>query len=112
MPRPAKSSGLEARASEIDSKTWHGFLHPDDRLEAERQHLAAIDDDKVVKLPYRIIRKDGEVRHVETLAKAVRSQGASGYLVGTIRDITDEIRAARAPARREGALPGHARGDQ
>jgi len=88
--------GLEARASEIDSKTWHGFLHPDDRLEAERQHLAAIDDDKVVKLPYRIIRKDGEVRHVETLAKAVRSQGASGYLVGTIRDITDEIRAARA----------------
>ncbi|MDP3525347.1 MAG: PAS domain-containing protein, partial [Hoeflea sp.] len=88
--------GLEPRASEIESETWHGFLHPEDRLDAERQHLTAIDNDKVAKLSYRIIRKDGEIRHVETLAKSVRSQGAAGYLVGTIRDVTDEIKAARA----------------
>lgn len=88
--------GLDPRASEIESETWHSCLHPEDRSEAERQHLAAIDDDRVMKLPYRIIRKDGEVRHVETLAKSVSTQGTAGYLVGTIRDVTDEIEAAQA----------------
>lgn len=88
--------GLDPCASEIESETWHGFLHPQDRSEAERQHSAAIGDDRVMKLPYRIIRKDGEIRHVETLAKSVSTQGTAGYLVGTIRDVTDEIEAARA----------------
>lgn len=88
--------GLDPRASEIESETWHNFLHPEDRSEAEQRHLAAIGDDQVMKLPYRIIRKDGEIRHVETLAKSVSTQGAAGYLVGTIRDVTDEIEAARA----------------
>jgi len=88
--------GLAPRASEIGSETWHNFLHPEDRDEAERQHLAVIGDDRVMKLPYRIIRKDGEIRHVETLAKSVSTQGTAGYLVGTIRDVTDEIEAARA----------------
>ncbi|MCZ4289971.1 EAL domain-containing protein [Hoeflea alexandrii] len=88
--------GLASCSLELDSETWHGFLHPDDRLETERRHLAAIESDDVAKLFYRIIRKDGEVRHVETLAKSVRSQGSAGYLVGTIRDATDEIRAGRA----------------
>ena len=88
--------GLDPQTSEINAETWHDFLHPEDKSEAERQHLAAIDDDSVIKLPYRIIRKDGEVRHVDTLAKSVASQGTAGYLVGTIRDVTDEVEAARA----------------
>ena len=88
--------GLEPHPREIESETWHGFLHPEDKLEAERRHLAAIDDGRVLKLGYRIVGRNGEVRHVETLAKSVRSQGSAGYLVGTIRDVTDEILAARA----------------
>ena len=88
--------GIEPQDAEIESATWHGFLHPEDRLETERQHLEAIHQDRVIKIPYRIIRKDGEVRHVVTLAKSVMSQGSAGYLVGTIRDVTDEIAAARA----------------
>jgi diguanylate cyclase (GGDEF)-like protein/PAS domain S-box-containing protein len=88
--------GLESRSREIDSHTWESFLHPEDKLDAERQHMAAIYKNEVVKIPYRIVRKDGEVRHVETLAKSLQSQGCAGYLVGTIKDVTEEIRAARA----------------
>lgn len=88
--------GLASTSLELDSETWHGFLYPDDRSDAQRRHVAAIENDDVAKLSYRIIRKDGEVRHIETLAKSVRSQGSAGYLVGTIRDVTDDIKAARA----------------
>ena len=88
--------GLEPRSSAIESESWHGFLHPADRVNAERQHLAAINDGRVMNLRYRIVRKDGEIRHVETLAKSVATQGSAGYLVGTIRDVTDKIEAERA----------------
>tara|TARA_R110002020_G_scaffold108240_9_gene250977 strand:- start:601 stop:3072 length:2472 start_codon:yes stop_codon:yes gene_type:complete len=88
--------GIDPGSGNVEGSSWHGFLHPEDRVETERGHLAAIDSDSVARLPYRIIRKDGAVRHVETLAKSVRSQGSAGYLVGTIRDVTEEILAARA----------------
>jgi diguanylate cyclase (GGDEF)-like protein/PAS domain S-box-containing protein len=88
--------GLDPVDSEIDSETWHGFLHPDDSQEAERQHSEAIGSDAVAKVTYRIVRKDGEIRYIDTLAKSVKSQGSAGYLVGTIRDVTDEIKAARS----------------
>ncbi|MBU4529510.1 MAG: EAL domain-containing protein [Hoeflea sp.] len=88
--------GLESRPADISGETWHGFLHPDDKLHAERQHMQALCEHNEVRLRYRIMRKGGEIRHVETLAKSVPGQGYSGLLVGTIRDVTDEVRASRA----------------
>lgn len=88
--------GLDPHSPAIESESWHSFLHPEDRVNTEQQHLAAIDDYRVMNLRYRIVRKDGEIRHVETLAKPVATQGSAGYLVGTIKDVTNEIEAERA----------------
>ena len=88
--------GLAPLPTDISGTTWHGFLHPDDKSQAEQQHLQALTEQKEVRLRYRIIRKGGEIRHLETLAKAVPDGGAAGLLVGTIRDVTEEVRASRA----------------
>lgn len=88
--------GLFPGPDDIIATTWEKYLHPDDRDRAEREHIEALSKDEEVILRYRIIREDGEIRHVETLAKAVREDGVSGCLVGTIRDITDEVHAAEA----------------
>jgi len=88
--------GMNAGPEKIPSKTWHQYLHPDDRSRTEREHSRALNQNREVKIHYRIVREDGEIRHIETLAKSVREAGSSGYLVGTIRDITDEVDAADA----------------
>ncbi len=88
--------GLDTVSKEIDGDTWHTFLHPEDRHEAETRHFQALSEKSEVKVRYRIVRQDGEIRHLETLAKAVPNQGGAGYLVGTIRDVTAEVEAARA----------------
>lgn len=88
--------GLDTVSKEISGNTWHKFLHPEDRLETEKKHFMALSEKDEIKLCYRIVREDGEIRHVETLAKSVPNQGEAGYLVGTIRDVTAEVEAARA----------------
>lgn len=100
--------GLNSDFEDIDSKTWHQFLHPDDLAQTERDQLRAFSENKEVKLRYRIIREDGEIRHVETLSKSVPEDGSSGYLVGTIRDITEEAHRQQelAFAARHDALTG------
>ena len=88
--------GLDPQGPEAESNHWHDYLHPDDRRDAEQQHTAAIGDENVSRMSYRIIHRDGEIRHVETLAKSLKGQGSAGFLVGTIRDVTEEIAAGRA----------------
>jgi diguanylate cyclase (GGDEF)-like protein/PAS domain S-box-containing protein len=88
--------GLPPGEGEISSDTWHRFLHPDDKEEAERQHSRAIESNGQIKLRYRILRTDGEVRHVETLARYMPDPRPAGRLVGTIRDVTDEVSVADA----------------
>lgn len=88
--------GLVQETDEVSSETWHRYLHPEDREEAERRHAAPVFSEGSSGLRYRIIRSDGEIRHVETLAKFAAGTGSSGQLVGTIRDVTDELRAKEA----------------
>lgn len=88
--------GLDTVPRDIDGETWSGFLHPEDRIETERKHAQALTEQNEVKLRYRIVRKDGEIRTVETLAKFAPNQGHAGYLVGTIKDVTEDIEAAGA----------------
>lgn len=88
--------GLPPGPEEIVFGTWRGYLHPEDKVRAEHEHSDALSCIGEVTLRYRIVREDGEIRHVETLAKFVPEDGTSGHLVGTIRDVTEKVHAAAA----------------
>lgn len=99
--------GLVADTDEVSQDLWHSYLHPDDRADAERAHLAPLQTQKVVAVQYRIIKRDGEIRHLESLIRFADAQ-SSGQILGTVRDITEAKQREQelAHAARHDALTG------
>lgn len=111
-----QSSFWDARTREIfgvapdlephQLRTWHHYLHPDDREMAERRHDAVGLNTEVIR--YRIIREDGKIRHVETFARLAEALPMTKRLTGTIRDVTEDVerRAALKWAAEHDGLTG------
>ncbi|WP_137933913.1 EAL domain-containing protein [Mesorhizobium comanense] len=99
--------GLVADADEVSAGLWHTYLHPDDKEATERAHQVDLRMDTITASQYRIVRRDGEVRHVESLVRFITA-GAAGQILGTVRDITeDKLREQElAYAARHDALTG------
>ena len=76
------------------------FVHPDDQLRIAQhveQNISNPEPEPVADLEHRIIRRDGEVRHILVRASVVKDD--SGRLVkryGANQDITDRKEMARA----------------
>ncbi|TPL06057.1 EAL domain-containing protein [Mesorhizobium sp. B2-4-14] len=100
--------GLVADIDEVPGDLWHSYLHPDDKEATERAHRAPLETDGVIANQYRIIRRDGEIRHIESLVRFIAAAGAAGQILGTVRDITeDKLREQElAFAARHDALTG------
>lgn len=82
--------GLVADTDEVAADLWHTYLHPDDKDTTERAHLAPLATDAVIASQYRIIRRDGEIRHVESLVRFISAPDSAGQILGTVRDITED----------------------
>ena len=67
--------GLVADTDEVTADLWHSCLHPDDKEATERAHLPPPGSDAVTAWQYRIIKRDGEIRHVESLVRFVAAAG-------------------------------------
>ncbi|UCI06321.1 EAL domain-containing protein [Mesorhizobium sp. B1-1-8] len=100
--------GLVADSDEVTADLWHTFLHPDDKEATEKTHQVPLGSDTVVANQYRIIRRDGEIRHVESLLRFIAGVGSAGQILGTVRDITEDKKRAEelAYAARHDALTG------
>ena len=100
--------GVVADTDEVAADLWHSFLHPDDKEATERAHQPPPGSDGVTASQYRIVKRDGEIRHVESLVRFVAAAGAAGQILGTVRDITeDKLREQElAFAARHDALTG------
>ena len=85
--------------SEADARGegWSRTLHPDDRAAvfAEWQHSAAAKHD--FDMEFRVRRDDGTVRHVRSVARALRDgdDEVTGY-VGSVEDVTERLQARHA----------------
>lgn len=100
--------GLVADTDEVAADLWHTYLHPDDKDTTERAHLAPLATDAVIASQYRIIRRDGEIRHVESLVRFIAAPETAGQILGTVRDITEDKKRERelAYAAHHDALTG------
>jgi signal transduction histidine kinase len=73
---------------------WLGLIHPDDRQSAQHAITAAMRDHSQLRSQYRVVRPDGSVCHIASLAAVVTdSIDASPRLVGIDLDITDRVEA-------------------
>lgn len=100
--------GLVADTDEVTADLWHTYLHPDDKDATERAHLSPLATDGVVASQYRIVRRDGEIRHVESLVRFIAAPDSAGQILGTVRDITEDKKRERelAYAAHHDALTG------
>jgi PAS domain S-box-containing protein len=65
------------------------MIHPDDLADTRAMTEKAAVGSSVLLHRYRVVRPDGEVRHIE--ATGLMEQGRRRTMVGVVRDVTDEI---------------------
>ncbi len=75
-------------------ESWLELIHPDDRLTAQAAVSDAMREHSQLRSQYRIVRPDGSVCHIASLAAvSTDSIDATPRLVGIDLDITDRVEA-------------------
>ncbi|SEW44646.1 diguanylate cyclase/phosphodiesterase with PAS/PAC sensor(s) [Cognatiyoonia koreensis] len=82
--------GVTDGKNDRSGDSWETYLHPDDLDEtiayAENCHRNNLDFAK----DYRIVRPDGAIQHVRSLARYVKNATADAKLIGVNIDVTDD----------------------
>jgi signal transduction histidine kinase len=106
--RGAALHGLPAQPVEVEvGPMTDAYIHPDDLLLVRNAMTSALTQPGPLQLRYRVRAGDtltGGERHLEAIARVRRDEGgASVRMVGTLRDVTAEIHAARLRLEKEAA---------
>ncbi|MFM7264918.1 MAG: PAS domain-containing protein [Cyanobium sp.] len=89
--------GLSREEFTATGEAWEAFLHPDDQEDARSLRQTWEDSDGVLEQRFRIIRPDGEVRHIRSSALLTRdASGRPLRMTGVNFDFTDKRRAEEA----------------
>jgi signal transduction histidine kinase/ActR/RegA family two-component response regulator len=95
------TTGREGPFCEAD---WIGVVHPDDRERALAEAHATVAGSGKFASRYRVVRPDGQVRHIRDVAALFVGEDGSRRLVGLVRDETDDVlREAELDMRRQEA---------
>src|SRR5882762_9495883 len=82
--------GISRKDSLPHSETFYRQVHPDDLEFVHREKKAVAEGSRRVDFEHRIIRPDGEVRHIHQIAEMVfDDKGWAVREFGTIQDITE-----------------------
>lgn len=85
--------GLSPERDAATDANWNRLIHPEDRDAVIAAYLAANREQKSYTVRYRLIRPDGELRHM-----AEHGEWIDGRFVGTLSDITEQERVQRSLA--------------
>ena len=80
--------------TDVPQDLWEKSLHPDDAEKAIATIQYVIKSKSFVELSYRIIRPNGSIRHIHSTARYFVDTYGNKKILGTKRDITDEITAS------------------
>jgi PAS domain S-box-containing protein len=87
---------------------WEKFVHPEDHDEVMSQTRQMLASDRIFEMEYRILRPDGEVRHIREHGIVIRDEeGRPLRASGVMQDITAQKNAVS----REKELEAHHRRD-
>ncbi|QLE84450.1 EAL domain-containing protein [Shewanella sp. Scap07] len=84
--------GIDSSTTQAVYETWENGVHPEDLPQAIQDFQRAITTGENFNSQFRIIRGDGEIRHIEASAKVIKdNQGKSTRIIGSNIDITDRV---------------------
>jgi PAS domain S-box-containing protein len=77
-------------------EAWRALIHPEDQPRVRRLGDAALVAQSALEIRYRIVRPDGNVRHVQSIGSFPHaSPGLRSRRIGVLLDVTDRIDAER-----------------
>lgn len=103
--------GLDDNQNNRSGTLWETYLHPDDRADMIAYSEHCLKQGLDFSHDYRVVRPDGEVRHIRSRASQAAVPGASPKLVGVNIDVTDDYRRAKELERAKAQLQYDSRHD-
>lgn len=83
--------GCEPQSFEASLENFMKFVHPEDISHVEKNVKKMVEKENLPSFTYRIIRQDGEIRHLKGLGKSIVDKSGKKTILGTSNDITDEF---------------------
>jgi PAS domain S-box-containing protein len=81
----------------VTYETWASLVHPDDLGCLEALHQQALSGQAELNMEFRIVRTDGQIRHIKTHGMVVRNaQNQPQSMIGINFDISDRKQAEQA----------------
>jgi PAS domain S-box-containing protein len=97
--------GLPPRSCEMTFERFLSMLHPEDRERVQGEVQRAIQRGGRFSYPERIVRPDGAIRNLHTVGEVMTdAEGRAVALIGTCRDVTEEILAQKLQAAEQRVL--------
>jgi PAS domain S-box-containing protein len=89
--------GLSPQGQTFQFAEFVQMTHPDDRTRIRKEVDEAIQSGVHFQVDYRVVRPNGEVRHVHSEGEVVRDEtGTARRTVGFLQDVTEQHRAKTA----------------
>ena len=86
--------GQKPQAFGASYKAFLETIHPDDRHAVENAVTAAVEHGEHYSIEHRIVRPDGEIRHVHEQGEVtLNNEGVAATMLGTVLDITERKKA-------------------
>lgn len=82
-------------------------VHPEDKNTVEKAYKNALSTMEISSLNYRIIRKDGKIRHFKTIAKPFADLKGRQSIIGTTQDVTEDYNKSLQLKQRNNELEKH-----
>ncbi|MEO1314698.1 MAG: PAS domain-containing protein, partial [Pseudomonadota bacterium] len=86
--------GLTDGNNHRSENLWETYIHPDDLDETKAYADHCQKNNLGFNRDYRVIRQDGAVRHVRSLARVVRTTKTESKLIGVNIDVTEDYQRA------------------
>ena len=83
--------GCDPQSFEPSVENLLDNVHPEDKFIVDKAYKKALTSMKIAAINYRIIRKDGEIRHFKTIAKPFTDIEGSHSMIGTTQDVTENF---------------------
>ncbi|MBX9459480.1 MAG: EAL domain-containing protein [Rhizobium sp.] len=71
---------------------WKGALHSDDLRRSELEFASAIESGRQYYTQFRVVRRNGDIRHIRAIGTTVTGSQGHKKLVGVNWDVTDDVR--------------------
>lgn len=82
--------GLKPNDFEQNMENFTPYIHPDDIEDAIRQHEESMQNHTPTSMIYRIVRKDGEIRYINSTGDFTHNNKGELVKIGVSNDITEE----------------------